>query len=144
MDNNQINIPNFSQTSQNSNINSQNFQQSRQKPQGMVPMIVSIVMFCLACVFGGLTLYFLMKLINLEDEAKTIFWFFMFLFTYSWLTFITAFICSVAGVCTAGFGSKSNSKAIKITSIIFLILNILMLIAVLTLAIIVIILPTTF
>ena len=137
-----INVPNMSQPPQNPNY-SQNPQPQQKTGKKTGCMITGIVMFPVALIFLVITLYYLLAIFSAGEKASAFVAFIVYVFTLGWITYLPGLVCSIVGIVLSSLGISSYSKGIKATCIIFLILNILMLIALLAIGFLFSIMPAS-
>ncbi len=105
-------------------------------------MVTSIVMFCVGILFFAVTLFYVFSILTNQDKTGAAISFIVFIFTLGWLTYIPTVILSIIGVCMGASGVKSTKKANKVTSIIFLILNSILLAGIVIIGLVLIMFPS--
>ena len=125
-----INVPKMNTPQQNQNY-SQNPQPQNKKGKKTGCMITGIVMFPVALMFLAITLYYLFAIFATGEKASAFVAFIVYIFTLGWVTYLPSLVCSIIGIVLSSLGISSSSKGIKATCKVFLILNILVLIALL-------------
>lgn len=104
-------------------------------------MITSIIMFTLGLGFLIGTFIYSFENMLTGDKTTNALGLLLFLVTMGWVTYLPSLIFSIAGVCVSRFGLKSTSKAIRITCLVFLILNALIILALVVLGLIIAFIP---
>ena len=105
-------------------------------------MVTAIIMFFVGLGFFAVTLFYVFSIFLAKDQTSAAVGFILYIFTLGWITYIPAVVLSIIGVCMGAAGIKSTKKANKVTSIIFLVLNSLILAATVLIGFILIIFPS--
>ncbi len=90
-------------------------------------MVTAIVMFAVGICFFAVTAFYVFSIFLANDKTGAAIGFILYVVTLGWVTYIPTVVLSIIGVCMGAAGVKSTKKANKVTSIIFLVLNSLLL-----------------
>lgn len=94
-------------------------------------MVTSIVMFAVGICFFAVTLFYVFSIFLAGDQTSAAVSFIFYIITLGWITYIPTVVLSIIGICMGASGIKSTKKANKVTSIIFVVLNSILLAAIL-------------
>lgn len=92
-------------------------------------MVTTIIMFFVGICFFAITMFYVFSIFLAKDQTSAAVGFIIYIFTLGWVTYIPAVVLSIIGICMGAAGIKSTKKANKVVSIIFLVLNSLVLTA---------------
>ena len=94
-------------------------------------MVTSIVMFSIGICFFAITLFYVFSIFLASDRTSAAISFILYIITMGWITYIPTVVMAIIGVCMGAAGVKSTKKSNKVTSIVFLVLNSILLAAIL-------------